>query len=133
MRASRANTSASMTDPIADTTQPIRPNPPNSASDDGSRKTPEPIMLPITSATVIQKPMRRMGGEDTARDASTAGLVYALAHARLRKPLLGRAHGIRAPANVPEAQGRADGGRRGDRRWTDRLHGRVCAGGRRAG
>ena len=27
------------------------------ASDDGSRKMPDPIMLPMTSATAIQKPM----------------------------------------------------------------------------
>ena len=93
-----------MIDPAAETTQPIRPRPPNIASEEGSRKTPEPIMLPMTSATAIQNPMRRTAGSegDTVRDVSSLRLVYALAHARLRKDVSGAIARARAAADVSE-------------------------------
>ena len=58
-RASRAKTSASSTLPVAETTQPSRLTPPNGASEAGSRNTPDPIMLPMTSATAVQNPTTR--------------------------------------------------------------------------
>src|SRR3954465_5152963 len=51
-----ANTSARSTDPPVDTSHPARLIAPYGASDAGSRKTPDPIMLPMTSAVAIQNP-----------------------------------------------------------------------------
>src|SRR5262245_52372204 len=56
-RASGAKPSARSTDPAVDRAQPARLTPPKGASDAGSRNTPEPIMLPITSATAIENPI----------------------------------------------------------------------------
>ena len=50
----------------AESTQPARLNPRYAASEAGSRKTPEPIMLPMTIDTAAQKPSTRCG-EVTAR------------------------------------------------------------------
>src|SRR5438477_146595 len=46
------------------TTQGIKLTPPNGARDAGNRKTPDPIMLPMTSATAIQNPIWAERGED---------------------------------------------------------------------
>src|SRR3954465_12516232 len=51
-----ANTSARSTDPPVDTSHPARLIAPYGASDAGSRNTPDPIMLPMTSAVAIQNP-----------------------------------------------------------------------------
>src|ERR687897_49552 len=59
IRASRANTSASIIAPTVEISHPSRLTPPYGASDAGSRNTPDPIMLPMTSATVVEKPMVR--------------------------------------------------------------------------
>ena len=46
--------------PVAVISQPMMLIPPYGASDAGSRNTPEPIMLPMTSATAAAKPMSRV-------------------------------------------------------------------------
>ena len=63
-RASLAKTSASSTDPAAESSQPASARPPYGASEAGNRKTPDPIMLPNTSVTAVQKPIvgRGTGG-----------------------------------------------------------------------
>lgn len=61
-RPSRAKTSASIMAPAAVTTQPRMLMPPKPASELGSRKIPEPIMLPMTSAVAIQVPRPRRFG-----------------------------------------------------------------------
>jgi len=58
-----ANTSASSTAPAPVKNQPSSDTgPAAAASDDGSRNTPEPIMLPTTRAVAIHRPIVRLGG-----------------------------------------------------------------------
>mgnify|MGYP003405214383 CR=1 FL=1 len=47
--------------PPAEMPQPTRLSPPYGASAAGSRNTPDPIMLPTTSATAVQNPISRAG------------------------------------------------------------------------
>jgi hypothetical protein len=57
-----AKTSASSTAPAPVKAQPTSDTGPAvAASDDGSRNTPEPIMLPSTSAVAIHRPIVRRG------------------------------------------------------------------------
>jgi hypothetical protein len=62
-----------MMEPAAVRTQPARLNPPYVASDAGRRKTPEPIMFPITIATADHKPSTRVGLLATVLDMGAAG------------------------------------------------------------
>src|SRR5512139_49357 len=59
MRASRANTSAMESAPSDVSTHATSANFPYGASDGGSRKMPEPMMLPMTSATQANRPSGR--------------------------------------------------------------------------
>src|SRR5690349_2032499 len=58
-RAIRANTHASSSEPAAVNAQPTRLMLPKAASALGSRKTPEPIMLPTTKAVARPSPRPR--------------------------------------------------------------------------
>src|SRR5262249_47119417 len=59
MRARRANTSAMAIAPSDVSTHATSANFPYGASEEGSRKMPEPIMLPTTSATHAMRPSSR--------------------------------------------------------------------------
>jgi hypothetical protein len=55
----REKTSASSTAPVVLTSQPTTLMPPYNASEAGSRKIPDPIMLPTTRAVLVHRPRLR--------------------------------------------------------------------------
>src|SRR6476659_5183534 len=58
-RLSDANVNASSSEPADVKIQPIMLMPPYAANDAGNKNTPDPIMLPTTSAVALPRPMAR--------------------------------------------------------------------------
>src|SRR5687767_14680169 len=75
-----ANTSARAIAPAPVNSQPrMDTGPAELASDAGSRKMPEPIMLPTTSAVAIQSPIDRLSLRSGAADGAAAATSVRIA------------------------------------------------------
>jgi hypothetical protein len=74
IRDSRPKMIASTSAPTEVTDQPTSEIGPKTASEAGSRKIPEPIMLPITSATAANRPsLRPAGGSEVSSATADSG------------------------------------------------------------